>query len=220
LTFLLNFAIFGAMERLTLDNLLPLAEFTGQRREFLAAHHRYLDRYRRVRIGPTLTLVFENRQTLWFRVQDVLRIARLQEPRRVQQELDVYNRLLPHRDRLQAALLIDIADESRMAEETAFWARMPNDALRLRIGEHEYVAQLLTCRPEDRCNGTAHWVQLPIPADERAQLVNFGQSARFEVRHDTYRHESSVLSEDVRQSLFEDLQMSDKDGTGRLAAGA
>jgi hypothetical protein len=199
------------MQHLTLDNLVPLAEFAGQRREFLAAHLRYLDRYRRVRIGPALTLVFENRQTLWFRVQDVLRIARLQEPRRVQQELDVYNRLLPHRDRLQAALLIEIADDGRVAEELAFWGRMSGDALRLCIGEHAYCAQLLTCRPEDRCNGTAHWVQLPIPAEERALLIDFGQAARFEVRHDAYRHESSVLSEDVRQSLFEDLQMSDKD---------
>jgi hypothetical protein len=205
------------MQHLTQDDLLPLAEFAGQRREFFAAHHRYLDRYRRVRIGPALTLVFENRQTLWFRVQDVLRIARLQEPTRVQQELDVYNRLLPHRDRLQAALLIEIADEARLAEELAFWGRMPGEALRLRIGEHDYAAQLLTCRPEDRCNGTAHWVQLPIPAADRPLLTDFQQPARFEVRHESYRHESQFLSDDVRQSLFEDLQMSDKDRANRPA---
>lgn len=199
------------MQRLTMDDLIPLGEFAGQRREFFAAHHRYLDRYRRVRIGPSLTLVFENRQTLWFRVQDLLRIARLQEAARVQQELDVYNRLLPHRDRLQAALLIEIADETRLAEELDFWAQMPGEALRLRIGERDFAAQLLTCRPEDRCTGTAHWVQLPIPAADRPLLVGFDQPARFEVRHDSYRHESPFLSEDVRQSLLEDLQMSDKD---------
>ena len=199
------------MQHLTLDDLLPLAEFTGQRREFFAAHQRYLDRYRRVRIGPSLTLVFENRQTLWFHVQDVLRIARLQEPARVQQELDVYNRLLPHRHRLQAALLVEIADDARLAEDLAFWGQMPAEALRLRIGERDYPAQLLTCRPEDRCNGTAHWVQLPIAAEDRPLLLDFQQPARFEVRHDSYRHESPFLSEDVRQSLFEDLQMSDKD---------
>jgi hypothetical protein len=198
------------MQRLTLDDLIPLVEFAGQRREFFAAHHRYLDRYRRVRIGPALTLVFENRQTLWFRVQDVLRIARLQESARVQQELDVYNRLLPHRDRLQAALLID-TDEARLTEELAFWNALPGEALQLRIGERDFPAQLLTCRPEDRCSGTAHWVQLPIPAEDRPLLIDLGQPARFQVQHDSYRHESPFLSEDVRQSLFEDLQMSDRD---------
>src|SRR3954470_15587200 len=108
------------MRALTAEDLLPLDEFAGRRREFFAVTQRYLDRYRRVRIGPKATLVFENRQTLWFRVQEVLRVARLAEPVRVQQELDLYNRLLPRRNRLQAALLIAV-DESRLAEELAPW---------------------------------------------------------------------------------------------------
>ena len=54
--------------------------------------------------------MFENRQTLWFRVQEILRIARLAEPARVQRELDLYNRLLPGRGRLQAALLLTVDD--------------------------------------------------------------------------------------------------------------
>src|SRR6266850_1059393 len=98
------------MKPLTLDDLLPLEEFAGRRREFFEAHGRYLDRYRRVRLGPRVTLLFENRQTLWFRLQEVLRVARLNEPARVQQELEVYNRLLPRRNRLQAALLIAVEE--------------------------------------------------------------------------------------------------------------
>ncbi len=57
------------MRPLTPDDLLPLEEFAGQRRQHFEAHRRYVDRYRRVRLGPRLALVFENRQTLWFRVQ-------------------------------------------------------------------------------------------------------------------------------------------------------
>src|SRR6516165_9318829 len=100
------------MTGLTTDDLLSLDEFAGRRREFFEAHCRYLDRYRRVRVGPRATLVFENRQTLWFRVQDMLRVARLNEPARVRRELAVYNRLLPGRDRLQAALLITVEKEA------------------------------------------------------------------------------------------------------------
>src|SRR6516164_1557600 len=104
------------MNALTLDDLLPLEEYAGRRQEFFDAHDRYLDRYRRVRIGPRLTLLFANRQTLWFQVHEVLRVARLSEPLRVRQELDVYNRLLPGRERLQAALLIAVADERKLTE--------------------------------------------------------------------------------------------------------
>src|ERR1043166_3036340 len=83
------------MRPLTLDDLLPLEEYAGRRREFFEAHGRYLDRYRRIRVGPRATLLFENRQTLWSRLQEVLRAPPLSEPVRVQRELDLYNRLLP-----------------------------------------------------------------------------------------------------------------------------
>ena len=101
-----------AMRLLTPDDLLRLEEFASQRRQHFEAHIRYVDRYRRVRLGPRLTLLFENRQTLWFRVQDVLRIARLADVSRVREELAVYNRLLPGPGRLQAALVssADAAD--------------------------------------------------------------------------------------------------------------
>src|SRR5205085_8759387 len=56
---------------LTVDDLLPLEEYATRRKEFFDAQRRYVDRYRRVRIGPKLMLIFENRQTLWFRVQEV-----------------------------------------------------------------------------------------------------------------------------------------------------
>src|SRR5438046_7425127 len=109
------------MQPLTLDDLLPLDEFSSRRREFFDALQRYLDRYRRVRVGPRLTLLFENRQTLWFRVQEVIRVARLADPARLREELELYNRLLPGRDRLQAALLIEVADAGRLTEELAPW---------------------------------------------------------------------------------------------------
>src|SRR5207245_11027885 len=106
---------------LTLDDLLPLEEYASRRREFFESHSRYVDRYRRVRGGPRLTLVFENRQTLWFRVQETLRVARLTALQRVQRQLDLLNRLLPRRNQLQAPVLIDVLDESRLIEELGLW---------------------------------------------------------------------------------------------------
>src|SRR4051812_17388657 len=124
------------MDVLALEDIIPLEEFAGRRREFASAHRRYLDRYRRVRLGPTLTLVFENRQTLWFRLQEVLRLTRIcpiREKRLAELQLEVYNRLLPGPDRLQAALLIAV-DEARLSEDLAFWRDLRYDQLTLRLG--------------------------------------------------------------------------------------
>lgn len=198
------------MKALTLDDLLPLDEFAARRREFFKANGQYLDRYRRVRIGSSVTLLFENRQTLWFRLQEVLRIARLSEPVRVQQELDLYNRLLPRRNRLQAALLLKV-DDTRLREELEAWQDLRGDELNLHLGDARYPADLLTCRPEDRCIGTAHWVQFAIDECGRQRLADFDLPAHFAVRRANYQHDSPPLGDEVRQSLLDDLQMSDRD---------
>ena len=198
------------MNALTLDDLLPLEEYAGRRQEFFDAHDRYLDRYRRVRVGPRLTLLFENRQTLWFRLHEVLRVARLSEPGLVQQELDLYNRLLPRRDRLQAALLISV-DESRLSEELAPWRELRGEHLRLHVGPASYPANVLTCRPEDRCTGAAHWVQFVFDGTGRRLLADPQQPVHFAATLPTYRHDSPPLGDEVRQSLLDDLRLSDRD---------
>src|SRR5207253_9589004 len=128
-------------------------------REFYDAHCRYLVRYRRVRVGPRAALLFENRQTLWFRIQEVLRIARVTEAGLVCRQLDLYNRLLPEPNCLQAALLIEIADERRLLEELALWQTLRGEQVNLILGALHCPGELVTCRPEDRCVGTAHWVR-------------------------------------------------------------
>jgi len=199
------------MRPLTLDDLLPLEEYATRRREFFESLRRYLDRYRRVRVGPRVTLLFENRQTLWFRVQEIVRVARLAEPEHLQAELDLYNRLLPGRDVLQAALLIDVTDEARLAEELAPWRVFSGRDLTLRVGAVSLAATLVTCRPEDRCIGAAHWVQFTVPSPQRKLLTDFRQPAFMEMVLPDYHHRSLPLSEDVRQSLAEDLQLSERD---------
>ena len=197
------------MRPLTLDDLLPLDEYAGRRDEFFDSLNHYQDRYRRVRVGPRLTLLFVNRQTLWFHVQELLRIARLSEPERVQQELDVYNRLLPERGHLQAALLIELMDQTKITQELAAWSSMGADALRLRLGERQIPGQLITARPEDRCIGAARWVQFFLDTHARQSLADFRMTAWFEASHGDYRHQSSQLSDEVRESLLEDLVSAD-----------
>src|SRR5262245_4173886 len=198
------------MHALTPDDLLPLDEYAGRRREFFEAQCRYVDRYRRVRVGPRAALLFENRQTLWFRVQEVLRIARVTEPALVRRELDLYNRLLPGPNGLQAALLIEVADESRWLEELAPWQMLRGEQIQLVLGTLRCSAELVTCRPEDRCFGTAHWVRFSLDAAARALLGDARYSAHFEIRLENYQHASPPLSEEIRQSLLEDLLLSDR----------
>lgn len=201
------------MQPLTVDDLLPLEEYTARRREFFDSHRHYIDHYRRVRIGPRLTLIFENRRTLWFRVQEIVRIACLAEPAEVQLELDLYNRLLPDCQRLQAALLIDISEDTELTS----WRELRGDHLRLHLGVMLYSAQFVTRRTEDRAIGTAHWVQFPLDDQAMHLLASMDAPAQFIFDNGSYHHQSGPLSEPLRLSLVEDLHLPKRDET-RIAA--
>src|SRR5262249_47653123 len=138
--------------------------------------------------------------------QEVLCIARLHEPTLVQQELDLFNRLLPDPNCLQAAMMVAVEDEARFREELAPWQQLQGGQLRLLIGPNQYPANLFTCRPEDRCVGTTHWVQFVLDLPGRVLLADRGQAVRFTVNLPEYKHESEPLPEEVRQSLLEDLE--------------
>ena len=81
----------------------------------------------------------------------------------------------------------------------------------LQIGSHDIASNLITCRPEDRAIGTAHWVQFLVPFEARKQLTNPSQRAHFAFDNQTYQHKSPFLTEDFRQSLLDDLTLSDRD---------
>jgi Protein of unknown function (DUF3501) len=195
---------------LTIDDLLPLEEFASRRKEFFDAQRRYVDRYRRIRIGPKLTLIFENRQTLWFRVQEIIRVARLGDARDVQLELDLYNRLLPGVNLLQAALLIEIADQTQLGKELALWRSLSGADLKLHVGTSSIASHLITCRPEDRTVGTAHWVQFHLPTEVREAIGDLSQRAHFAFENDSYQHQSPSLGDEFRQSLLDDLNLSER----------
>ena len=70
-----------------------------------------LKRRRRVAVGPYLSFVFENRETLLFQIQEMCRVERITDDVKVQEEIDVYGALLPRPGELSATLFIEIADK-------------------------------------------------------------------------------------------------------------
>jgi hypothetical protein len=76
---------------------------------------------RRLAVGPHLTLLFENRQTVWYQIHEILRTERVFEDAAVNHEIENYNQLIPRPGELFATLLIEYADP---AERDAALARL------------------------------------------------------------------------------------------------
>ena len=96
------------MRKLEVKDLWPLPVYEGVRdqfrREVIAAK-----RVRRVGVGPSTTFVFENRLTVKFQAQEILRAERIAAEEQVREELEGFNTMLPGPDELSATLLIELS---------------------------------------------------------------------------------------------------------------
>ena len=103
------------MPPLTRADVLGPEEYEHQREPY---RQRIIElkRRRRISLGDKITLVFENRDTLRFQVQEMIRVERIVDPQKIQDELDVYNALLPASGELSATLLIELTDSNTMKE--------------------------------------------------------------------------------------------------------
>jgi hypothetical protein len=104
------------MHKLTRADLLSLEAYAQQRGEFrtrVMAHKKQ----RTVHLGEHLTLIFEDRLSIQYQVQEMLRIERIFEPAGIQDELDAYNPLVPDGSNLKATMLIEYADVEQRKRE-------------------------------------------------------------------------------------------------------
>ena len=100
-------------DKIQLNDVLNFFEYEKVRAEMRG---RVIDlkRVRRVPVGEHLSFVFENRATVLFQIQEMCRVERITDDVRVQDELDVYNALLPGPGELSATLFIEITDKDQI----------------------------------------------------------------------------------------------------------
>ena len=103
------------MNSLTQEDLLSHADYEKERTAF---RQRIIElkKRRRIAIGDLVTLVFENRETVLFQIQEMIRTERIFDLDKIQEEIDVYNTLLPAINELSATLFIEITDSERIQE--------------------------------------------------------------------------------------------------------
>src|SRR5690349_24747577 len=106
------------MDRLAASDLMSLEQYARQRPQFRAQvlEHK---KSRSVAVGPNVTWLFEDRLTVQYQVQEMLRAERIFEPEGIEEELSSYNPLIPDGQNWKATLLIEFPDESERRRELA-----------------------------------------------------------------------------------------------------
>jgi hypothetical protein len=194
------------MEKIDASAVKNLHEYEVARPEF---RRRVIDlkSRRRIAVGPLVTLVFENRETALFQIQEMLRAERIVDPAKVQDEIDVYNTLLPDRGEVAATLFIEITDESRVKPVLdAFIGLDEGKSLRMEIGGDEVFAKFEAGHGREDKISAVHYVRFPLGEKGRGALESAG-SARVVLEHGEYRARAEVPRATVAE-LIEDLRES------------
>ena len=189
---------------LTHDQLFSLEQYARQRPEFRAkvmAHKKN----RQVPVGPNATLYFEDKLTMQYQVQEMLRLERMFEPELIQDELDVYNPLIPDGSNWKATFMVEFSDEN---ERKAQLARLIGieKAIYVQVTDFARVTPVANedlDRATEEKTSAVHFLRFEL-TPEMCQAVKNGAAIHAGIDHPNYQAEVT-LAPAVRDSLAADL---------------
>ncbi|HEX7416786.1 MAG TPA: DUF3501 family protein [Steroidobacteraceae bacterium] len=193
------------MRKLAVADLMSLERYARERGEFrsrVLAHKRD----RRLSVGPNMTWLFEDRLTVQYQVQEMLRVERIFEPQGIEAELESYNPLIPDGRNWKATLLIEFPDEAQRHEALAR-LRGVEERCWVRVGA---LPPLFAIADEDleRANeektSAVHFLRFELP-DALITQLRAGAPCALGVDHPAYRHAIDPLPAATRSALLADL---------------
>jgi hypothetical protein len=187
------------------DEIVDLETYARVRREY-RRHVIEYKRSRRLAVGERVSLLFEDRETLRFQVQEMLFVERIADPEKVQHELDVYNELVPGDDELSATLFIEIGESSRIRAELDRLVGL-DEHLLLVAGEGDGSAIRADFDPRQRESdriSAVQYVRFALSGEAVARFCDPAVRASVRVDHPAYIEEATIPA-DVRASLIATL---------------
>jgi hypothetical protein len=206
---------------LTLADIAPRTRYESLRPDFLLKLIDLKDR-RRVAVGDRVTVVFENRETLRFQIQEMCRVERIDDPRAVQHELDVYNELMPPSGGLSATLFIEIPELERIRAELDRLVGL-DEHVSLQVGDASIPALFDEKQMEEERISAVQYIRFHLKETHRLHFAEIDTPVVLRIDHPNYRFETQ-LTPRTRRSLMTDLLgecpelMSDEELAGGVAA--
>ncbi|HKT31815.1 MAG TPA: DUF3501 family protein [Gammaproteobacteria bacterium] len=193
------------MQKLSRQDLWSLEDYAQQRDAF---RRQLMDhkRARSLQVGPHVRLLFEDRLTMQYQIQEMLRAERIFEAQGIQDELDTYNALIPEAGNLTATMMIEFEN---VAERQQALARLVGveDRVWLQVAGFERVHAVAD---EDMDRSTAdktssvHFLRFELAASMVSALKN-GAALSAGIEHANYEYAVAAVPAELRASLIADL---------------
>ena len=191
------------MDKLTRADLFSLERYHETRAELrrrVLAHKRL----RQVQVGPNATLYFEDRLTIQYQIQEMLRVERIFEAEAIEEELAAYNPLIPDGANLKATFMLEYTDRDERRRMLGRLGGIEDRVWMDAGGARVYsVADEDLDRTTDDKTSAVHFLRFELPDNLRMALGE-GAAMHIGIEHDEYRHDC-LVSEASRAALVADL---------------
>ncbi len=193
------------MEKLTRDDLFSLEKYAEVRSSFRAevlAHKKN----RQLPLGTNATLYFEDRLTMQYQIQEMLRIERIFEAQGIAEELDAYNPLIPDGSNWKATFMVEFPDTE---ERRSMLARLVDVENRvwLRVGEGDVIRPIADedlDRSDDDKTSAVHFLRFELSPEQAAELQG-GARLSAGIDHENYTVDVDPVPDNVKAALIADL---------------
>ena len=193
------------MQKLSRDDLFSLEQYAEKRPDFRAqvlAHKQH----RKVHVGPVASLYFEDRMTMQYQIQEMLRVERIFEADGINEELDAYNPLIPDGMNWKATFMIEEPDVGRrralLAQlkgiEDRVWVRVDGNEQVFAVADEDME------RDNEEKTSAVHFLRFELTEKMISDLKQ-GAELGIGISHRDYDHAREPVSGETRQALLADL---------------
>ena len=193
------------MQKLTREDLYSLEQYSALRAEF---RQRVMEhkKDRRLLLGTNAALYFEDRLTMQYQVQEMLRIERIFEAEGIDEELNAYNPLIPDGSNWKATFMIEFPD---IEERKAMLGQLVGieDRVYMQVADFDRIHPIADEdleRADEHKTSAVHFLRFEVPAEQVTALKN-GASLIAGIDHENYQVEISPVADNIRASLVADL---------------
>ena len=192
------------MKPIVLSDLMNIIEYEKVRNDYRSELMDYKKK-RRISLGPNITITFENRKTMKFQIQEMMRAERMVHDNQIQEEIDVYNSLLPLVNGLSATLFIEVTDEAQIRPVLSqFIGLTEGKAVYFEIEDEKVYAEFEIGREESNKISSVHYIQFNFNATAKAIFLENPESVKLIINYKNYNY-SETINEGMLKSWSEDL---------------
>ena len=193
------------MRKISREDIKDIAEYERVREDFRRGIIK-LKGQRRVSVGPWVTLVFENRDTVLFQIEEMMRVERMVQEDRIRHEIDTYNPLVPDPGELRATLFIEITDQNEIQPVLDSLMGIDHgDTLWLQFGEERVGGRFEEGRSNEEKISAVHFVTFSF-TPEQSRRFRSGEDEVLLVLNHPNSKDHVKLSGETRASLAQDLE--------------